>query len=186
MRVIAGMFRGRPLRARVPAGTRPTSDRLRETLFNILGPRVIESVFLDAYAGTGAVGIEAISRSAGFVHFVECREEPVRAIRANLASLDLGEGFRILNTDLDRALRLFVREAVRFDLAFLDPPYEGDEFYRKDLEALGSADVLAVGAWVVVEHLRRVVMPETAGRLRQFRTRPQGSSALTFYRVEDS
>jgi 16S rRNA (guanine(966)-N(2))-methyltransferase RsmD len=170
----------------VPVGTRPTSDRLRETLFNILGPRVIESVFLDAYAGTGAVGIEAISRGAAFVHFVERSEAAVNAIRSNLESLNVTERFQILDTDLDRALGGFLRESVRFGIVFLDPPYGNEDGYQKDLLLLGAGSCLMPGACVVAEHSRHVELPESAGRLHRFRTRQQGSSILTFYEAEGS
>ena len=186
MRIIAGSLRSRPLRARIPTGTRPTSDRLRETLFNILGPRVIESVFLDAYAGTGAVGIEAISRRARSVCFVESSEAAVAAIRANLASLDLSEGLRVVSTDLEQAIGVFLRESVRFDLVFLDPPYEHGELYGTDLARLGSESLLMPGAWVVVEHSATIELPETVGRLRRLKARMQGSSILTFYEAEGS
>ena len=186
MRIIAGTLRSRPLRAAVPSGTRPTSDRLRETLFNILGPRVIESVFLDAYAGTGAVGIEAISRGAGFVHFVERSDDAVQAIRSNLASLDVTGSFRILTANLDQTFERFVRESVRFGLVFLDPPYDDEDAWGLDLAGLGSDSLLLPGACVVAEHSRSVELPETAGRLRRFKTRRQGSSVLTFYEAEGS
>jgi len=184
MRIIAGTFRSRQLPARVPPGTRPTSDRLRETLFNILGPRVIESVFLDAYAGTGGVGIEAISRGAAFVCFVERSAGAQAAIRANLASLGVREGCRVFGMEFGQAVRLLGRESIRFDLVFLDPPYQREDLYARDLERLGSGSLLDAGAWVVGEHARNLEMPEAAGALRRFRTCRQGSSVLSLYRTE--
>lgn len=186
MRVIGGAFKSRKLGARVPAGTRPTSDRLRETLFDILGGRVPESMFLDAYAGTGAVGIEALSRGARLVYFVERSPRALAAIRANLAALGVNGGYRILGMDLERALRNCRKQSIRFDLVFLDPPYRNVALYQQDLDLLGSGLLLAPRAWVVAEHPSAAGMPEAAGTLRRLRSREQGSSSLTFYEAEDS
>lgn len=185
MRIVAGRLRSRRLAARVPDGTRPTSDRLRETLFNILGPRVLESVFLDAYSGTGAVGIEALSRGAAWVCFVERSGRALSAIRTNLAALGVTEGYRILGMDLGRALRVGTEECVCFDLAFLDPPYETEELYRRDLALLGAGSLVRPGGWVITEHARGVRMPESAGSLRRSRSIRQGRSVLTIFETEN-
>jgi 16S rRNA (guanine966-N2)-methyltransferase len=179
MRVVGGRFRSRSLPARVPEGTRPTSDLLRETLFNILGPRVIESIFLDAYAGTGAVGIEALSRGAAWVGFIERSSRALSAVRTNLAALGIREGYRILNMDLSRALRECSVDSMRFDLVFLDPPYEREDLYRRDLAMLGERNLMRPGGWVVAEHSVRTRMPESVGTLRRSRTRSHAGSTLT-------
>ena len=181
MRVIGGRLRSRRLEARLPAGVRPTSDKLRETLFNILGDRVIESVFLDGYAGVGAVGIEAISRGAERVYFVDRASRSASAVRANLARMGIGSGYRVLEMELGRALRICLRDGARFDIVFLDPPYERADLYRRDLEQLGRDALLRSGAMVVAEHRRGLEMPESAGRLRLKRSLEQGDSTLTFY-----
>jgi 16S rRNA (guanine(966)-N(2))-methyltransferase RsmD len=186
MRVIGGVYRSRRLPGRVPGGTRPTSDRLRETLFNILGPRVIESVFLDGYAGSGAVGIEAISRGAAFVCFVERSDRAVRAIRANLEALGVESGYRILTMEPEAAFRIFDRESVRFDLVFLDPPYGNPDLPARDLARLGVNRLVNAGGQVVVEHSERSVLPARTGSLRQVRCRDQGSARLSFYESESA
>lgn len=185
MRIIGGTFRSRKLAARVPGGTRPTSDRLRETLFNILGPRVLESVFLDAYAGTGAVGIEAISRGAGLVLFAERSGRASNAIRRNLASLEIREGYRIFDMDVERALAICRRERMHPDLVFLDPPYSNVDLYTRDLERVGSVLALSRNASVIVEHSATVDLPERAGALRKSGVRRQGTSGLSFYELDE-
>jgi 16S rRNA (guanine966-N2)-methyltransferase len=130
MRVIAGRFRSRLLSAPEGLSTRPTSDRLRETLFNVLAPRIDSAAFLDLYAGSGAVGIEAVSRGAARVTFVERDASATRILRVNLERLGIADGFRI-NTG---SVKVFLRplagggpRSVRYDLVFLDPPYDAIE-----------------------------------------------------------
>src|SRR5437016_4223194 len=130
MRVIAGQFRSRPLAAVPGMATRPTSDRLRETLFNVVGPRVRDTVWLDVYAGTGAVGIEAISRGARQLYFVESEKKAAQVIRNNLLSLKLEEGFEVLERDAIQALRLLDSQAVACDFVFMDPPYGAQGAYE--------------------------------------------------------
>src|SRR5437016_2817435 len=134
MRIIAGKFKSRHLKARPPAGIRPTSDKLRETLFNILGARVEGATFLDGCAGVGAIGIEAISRGAALVCFVDQSRKATQAIRENLESLEIEEGFKILEMDIAKALNTL---NTPFDIAFIDPPYEREDLYQAVLERFG-------------------------------------------------
>jgi len=184
MRVIAGTFRSRRLKGTPPAGIRPTSDKLRETLFNVLGPRVENSVFLDGFAGMGGVGIEAISRGARSVYFVDQGRKACSIIRENLESLDVKEGYRILECDLGKALDLFEREGKVFDIVFVDPPYEKEVLYAESLLAFGTRSLLAEGGILVMEHSKRVQLAELVGQLRRYRVLPQGDSTLSFYRAE--
>jgi len=184
MRVIAGLFRSRQLKGTPPAGTRPTSDRLRETLFNVLGPVVDGCMFLDACAGLGGVGIEAISRGARFVYFVDQSRKACAMIRENLESLDVTEGYRLMASDIGKAIDLFEREHIVFDVVFIDPPYDRDEVYGESLLAFGTRPLLADGGLLVVEHSKRAALAETAGRLRRYRVLNQGDSTLSFYRME--
>ncbi len=184
MRVIAGLFRSRQLRGNPPAGIRPTSDRLRETLFNVLAPHVEGCTFLDACAGMGGVGIEAISRGARFVYFVDQSRKASAIVRDNLGSLDLKEGFRVLECDLGKALDLFEREGTVFDIVFIDPPYQKEALYAESLAAFGTRSLLADGGIVVMEHSKRLELAESVGRLRRYRVLPQGDSTLSFYRAE--
>jgi 16S rRNA (guanine(966)-N(2))-methyltransferase RsmD len=186
MRVIAGEFRSRPLKAPRGLDTRPTSDRLRETLFNVLGARVEGAKFADLYAGSGAVGIEAISRGAEFVWFAEKAAPAVAAIRANLKALKIGGGYALEDRSVGRLLQSLQKAArADVDIVFLDPPYEAAEAYRATLEFLGrhGAEVLASSAFVVVEHARKQPLAESFGELRRFRVLEQGDAALSFYEV---
>src|ERR1700692_1770337 len=140
MRVIAGKFRSRRLQALPGLDLRPTADRLRETLFNVLtagNPTALEgTVWFDLYAGTGAVGIEAMSRGAGMVHFVESSARAAKLIKENLTSLGIGMGFQILKQDSVRALRELESAGTLADFIFLDPPYDLEKAYVQTLSSL--------------------------------------------------
>ncbi len=190
MRVIAGLYRSRPLLS--PRGnlTRPTSDRLRETLFNILQPRISNARFADLYAGTGAVGIEALSRGAQHVLFAERAEPAVANLRANLKSLGITAGFtlevRSSIAAIDQILNRIDTGAPtrQFDLIFLDPPYDAAADYTNTLALLGSAraqPLLAPGALIIAEHSSKSPLPAAFGNLHQTRTLKQGDAALTFF-----
>lgn len=187
MRVISGKYRSRSLRSLRGMDIRPTSDRLREALFNVLtagNPEaLVGSVFLDLFAGTGAVGIEAISRGAKQVCFVESSPAASNAIRENLRSLDIKTGFRLYPEDLRRAFWRMEREHVVADVAFIDPPYRMRDAYRDTLHLLAGSPVVWVMSMVIAEHEKRFDPGEEFGPLRRFRKLAQGSSALSFYRM---
>jgi 16S rRNA (guanine966-N2)-methyltransferase len=189
MRIIAGAFRSRPLQAPSGVATRPTSDRLRETLFNVLAPRIEGARFLDLYAGSGAVGLEALSRGAQSVAFVDRAPAAMKALRANLERLGVKEGFAIHATGVREFLRKAQSEARGFDVAFLDPPYDAAEEYVSALMALGRVDaaapLLAAGAVVIAEHRRKEHLEDGYGSLTRTRLLEQGDAALSFYRVAD-
>ncbi len=177
MRVIAGDLKGRRLTTPTWEGLRPTSDRLRETLFNVLGTRVDGAVVLDGYAGTGAVGIEALSRGASHVTFVDDDPRAVRLITANLARCGVKDRHAIIRARLADAVRRL--QGTRFDVIFLDPPYGPTGL----AEALDAADRLADdGTITIVEHARRDEAPARAGQLVRVRELTSGDSALAFYR----
>jgi 16S rRNA (guanine(966)-N(2))-methyltransferase RsmD len=196
MRVIAGTYRSRPLTAPRGMATRPTSDRLRETLFNILAPHIERAHFADLYAGTGAVGIEALSRGAAQVTFVESAPSAIAALRANLTALKIREGFQLEQRSVPVALRnLAARNAAvgkdarrdpRFTLVYLDPPWEEAAAYTQTLNLLAesSASLLSPAAIVIAEHARRGIanLSDTYGVLDRYRLLEQGDAALSFYR----
>src|SRR5712692_7044610 len=186
MRVIAGTYRSRTLKSLKGLALRPTSDRLRETLFNVLAPSIAGSRFIDLFAGTGAIGIEALSRGAAEVVFIENHAPAVTLIRRNLESLGVTTGVSVLPVDALRGLALLAARrnsgASAFDHIFLDPPYAAAEDYSRVLEFLGSADLLAPGGTVVAEHRRNFDLPEGPGALKRFRVLRQGDAALSFYR----
>jgi 16S rRNA (guanine966-N2)-methyltransferase len=175
MRIIAGTLKGRRIEAPRWEGLRPTSDKLRETLFNVLAPRTPGARVLDGYAGTGAVGIEALSRGAQVVTFVERDPRAVRLIEANLARCGVSDRYAIIRARFADAAR---NARERFDIVFLDPPYGADEMPGA-LDA--AAPLVADGGVLVVEHAKRDVAPQRAGSLDRTRTLVSGDSALTFY-----
>jgi 16S rRNA (guanine(966)-N(2))-methyltransferase RsmD len=185
MRIIAGTFRSRPLQAPAGLATRPSSDRLRETLFNVLAPRIEGAHFLDLYAGSGAVGLEALSRGAEHVVFVEHAPAALKVLQANLAQLRLMAGFSIQSGSVGAYLRLALPESKQFDLVFLDPPYDETKEYATTLGLLGSAaaNLLAVGAVVIAEHRRKERLEDCYGLLARTRLLEQGDAALSFYSV---
>ncbi len=184
MRVIAGQYRRRRLRSLPGMDIRPTADRLRETLFNVLcagNPEALAgSVWLDLYAGTGAVGIEALSRGAGIVYFVESSKAGAELIAANLKSLGIEGGFRIVKADVGKALRRLDVGAA--DFIFLDPPYGMQEEYARTLGALAGSPILRPSNVVIAEHEKKFDPGEAFGELRRTRKLVQGDAGLSFYR----
>jgi 16S rRNA (guanine966-N2)-methyltransferase len=186
MRVIAGIYRSRILKSLKGLALRPTSDRLRETLFNVLAPNITGSRFIDLFAGTGAIGIEALSRGAAEVVFIENHAPAATLIRRNLESLGISTGATVLAVDALRGLAMLAARtnsgAPAFDHIFLDPPYAAAEDYSRALEFIGSADIMAPGGIVVAEHRRNFDLPEEPSAIKRFRVLKQGDAALSFYR----
>jgi 16S rRNA (guanine(966)-N(2))-methyltransferase RsmD len=183
MRVIAGKFRSRPLTAPRGLDTRPTSDRLRETLFNVLAPRIENAAFLDLYAGSGANGIEALSRGASRVVFVEKGTPAIAAIRANLQALGIREGYQLETRSAAASVKRLGEQGQHFELIFLDPPYQAAEEYALVMGLLGdpSNAVLTDDAVVIAEHHRKQLLEDTYGKLHRYRLLEQGDAALSFY-----
>jgi 16S rRNA (guanine966-N2)-methyltransferase len=185
MRVIAGTFRSRPLKSLKGLALRPTSERLRETLFNILAPQIEGSRFIDAFAGTGAVGIEAISRGASDVLFIENHPLTATLIQKNLDLLEIHSNAKILTMDALRALQRLAAThkstTAPFDIVFLDPPYAAAEQYHRVLSFLGDAPFLHPGSIVIAEHRHTFELPEKFGHLTPYRLLRQGDASLTFF-----
>ena len=207
MRVIAGKFRSRTLESLEGLETRPTYDRLKETLFNVLASAgMVEGrAWADLFAGTGSVGIEALSRGATSVHFAESGTRAARVLRRNLAALGLNVALRlnpgglndaphydapqsgeISERDAAEALRQWERAGVRFDVCFLDPPYRMHGAYGEILRTLARGEALREGGIAVAEHDKRFDPGEGEGDLRRYRLLKQGDSALSFYRRNKS
>ena len=179
MRVIGGTYRGRRLRTIGGQTVRPTSDRLRETLFNILSGDVAGSSFLDICAGSGAVSIEAISRGAARATMIEISRRTCAVIEENLKSLGISSKSLVINSDALAALKRIEASGRRFDIIFFDPPY-GSDLYSKVMAFLGSRDVVEPGGIIIVEH-RAKMPPEDVDGLHLYRRLKQGESALAFY-----
>ena len=187
MRVIAGKYRGRPLRSLRGTDIRPTSDRLRETLFNVLtagNPEALAgTIWLDLFAGSGAVGIEAFSRGARQIYFLENSAPAAKLIEQNLRGLGIAEGFRILRDDLLGDLWRLQREHVHADVVFLDPPYRMQYAYEETLTALADSSLVWAMTLVVAEHEKSFDPGDEFGSLRRIRKLVQGNNALSFYRI---
>jgi 16S rRNA (guanine966-N2)-methyltransferase len=186
MRVIAGEYRRRILRTLPGFKIRPTADRLRETLFNVVcagNPEAMaESTWLDLYAGTGAVGIEALSRGARMVYFVESSTAAAELIAANLKSLGIARRFQIMKVEAGKALRQLEAAWTFADFVFLDPPYSVQDEYAKTLAGLGESKLLRERSLVIAEHQKKFDPGEVFGELRRSRRLVQGDTALSFYR----
>jgi 16S rRNA (guanine966-N2)-methyltransferase len=174
MRIITGRYKGRRLVAPAGRTVRPTSDGLRETLFNVLGESVEGARVLDAYAGTGALGLEALSRGAAQAVFVERDPKALRALAENVRVCGAEDACAIIRGEFERARAL----EPAFDLLLLDPPYDVD-----DLPTIveRAARLAAPDARIVLEHSRRRTAPETAGAFRRVRLLRAGDSALSIY-----
>ena len=193
MRIVAGKFRSRILKPVRDLELRPTSDRLRETLFNILGDAVADSIFVDCYAGTGAVGIEALSRGARQVIFIEKHGATAGLIRANLLALDVNMSMargaasevELTNTDARRGLTQLAERAVHADFIFMDPPYADIRQCLKLLERVGEQKfaerLLAPRGRLILEHAAWDKVPEEFGVVHRTRILKQGDSALSFF-----
>ena len=177
MRIVAGELRGRTLDGPKWDGLRPTSDSLRETLFNVLGPSIAGMRVLDAFSGTGAVGIEAVSRGASHATFIERDPRAVALIERNIGKLGVGNACTIVRADFMRA-----KADASFDLVFLDPPYELPELDA----AIGRAAAFVVpGGRVIVEHGRKRELDAAVPGLTKYRTLTAGDSALSFYTASE-
>lgn len=189
MRVIAGTYRSRLLTAPRGQETRPTGDRLREALFNVLAPRIAGASFADLYAGSGAVGIEALSRGASQVCFVDNSPSAIAAIRANLASLKIESNFSIDTRSVSAVLDDFSQRGAKtlWDVVFLDPPYQAVHAYENTLETLGrlAKAILAPNGIVIAEHQAEhraeASLAESYGSLHRYRVLKQSDAALSFY-----
>lgn len=180
MRIIAGIYRGRVLKSPSNLKTRPTSDRLRETLFNILNPRLTEETrFLDLCAGTGAIGIEALSREIWHATFVDVSRKVCALIEENLDNLQIPEN----KTEVicEKADKFLTKNEESFDIVYFDPPYQED--YSEVLQKCGQSDsiILKPDGVLIAEHSKKNILPDEIGELRRWRLLKQGDSNLSFY-----
>jgi 16S rRNA (guanine966-N2)-methyltransferase len=183
VRIIAGKYRGRNLKSPPSLDTRPTSDRLRETLFNVIAPRIRDVRFLDLCAGSGAVGIEALSRDATHTTFVDRSRNMRGLIQSNLELCQVPEDkvSVVMSEALEFLRKTIKRKVQAWDIVFFDPPYADD--YVSVMEALGgfASELLAPDALLIVEHFHKNELPAEVGNLTRQRVLKQGDSALSFY-----
>ncbi len=185
MRVIAGKFRSRSLQSLPGLDTRPTYDRLKETLFNVLAAadQIEGRIFVDLFAGTGSIGIEALSRGASRVYFAESAKKAAQVIRANLQSLGLSQEAEVYERTAADSLRQLAASGVRADVIFLDPPYKLQGAYEQILRIADETKLLSEQGILIAEHDKRFDPGDGQSSLRRFRKLQQGESALSFYRI---
>ncbi|HEV2491850.1 MAG TPA: 16S rRNA (guanine(966)-N(2))-methyltransferase RsmD [Terriglobia bacterium] len=183
MRIISGRYRGRLITTLKSGKLRPTSDQLRETLFDVLGPGIVGARLLDAYAGSGAVGLEALSRGAADVVFIEHHRAAAVLIRKNLEALGIKSGYRLVTSDVLDGLERLGEEAARFDYVFLDPPYTEIREYHHALRQLARGRLLGPDSLVVAEHSRHTQLEDGYGALARVRLLRHGDAQLAFYRL---
>jgi 16S rRNA (guanine966-N2)-methyltransferase len=184
MRIIAGEFKGRRLAA-VKGRIRPTSDRVREAIFSVLGPAVAEAAVLDLFAGTGALSLEALSRGARDAVLVEDHGTSLNILRQNITALGLEKRTRVLAFPVTKALKKLAAQGEQFNLVFLDPPYE-QGLVQKTLAALQGSGLLLPKARIAAEHSQRETLPERVGRLHLDRSRRYGDTQVAFYEVREN
>jgi len=178
MHIIAGRHKGRKLFYHQQSGLRPTSARVKEALFNILGPAIVQESFLDIFAGCGSVGLEALSRGADLVAFVEKNGANCKLIARNLELLN--ETAQVCHASFENALQLLERQERTFAYIYLDPGYSSDHA-KSCLRFLGSSSIIQGNTIVVAEHSRREPPPQVIGCLAAYRQAVYGDTALTFY-----
>jgi 16S rRNA (guanine966-N2)-methyltransferase len=182
VKIIAGALKGRRLVTPRGATTRPTADQVRIALMDTLMPRLAGARVLDLFAGAGGVGLEALSRGAAHATFVESDARAVAALRDNVQALEVGELTRVRRADVLRELPVLYRDGERFDVVFLDPPYDAG-LVETTLEALGGGGLLLAEALVIAQHFTKRAPATTIGALAAFRTRRFGETTLTFFRA---
>jgi len=181
MRIIAGSVRGRTLKSPKTDATRPTADRLKESLFSILMPKLWQAQVLDVFAGSGALGLEALSRGAAFATFIEMKATTVQLIQDNVTLCGFEDQTQIILGDALQKLKSF-RPNQAIDLVFVDPPYQKG-LSTQTLEILASVSWLKPTSLVVIEHHLKEILPERVERLARYRQVKQGESVLSFYQI---
>ena len=180
MRVIAGEFRGRRLDRIEGMDIRPTSDKVKEALFSILGDTIIDSVFLDLFGGTGGIGIEALSRGAKHVVFIDANIKSIKVLKGNLDNLNIKDNAEVFHTDYTTAIGKLYKFKKQFDIIFIDPPYRAG-MAQNALEAIDKNPILTQTGLIVVEHDSGEDMPQSIGRLNKYRIKKYGNTTLAFY-----
>ncbi|MEA3305295.1 MAG: 16S rRNA (guanine(966)-N(2))-methyltransferase RsmD [Candidatus Omnitrophota bacterium] len=185
MRIIAGKYRSRIIKMpEGAAGIRPTKDRLREALFNIISGSIPGAAALDAFAGSGAFGIEALSRGAKKIVFIDKEKRCVRTIKDNLKMLDISNGnTAVWKMDAFKAFVMLERKKEKFDVIFLDPPYYKD-MAKKSLIILNRHDILKPNCIIIAEHYKKDILPGGLHNITSYRTACYGDIFLTFYKAK--
>lgn len=181
MRVISGRAKGKRLKAPSGINTRPLTDMIKESLFNVLGLNVAGARFLDLFAGSGAVGIEALSRNAGLVLFVEKDNHAARVIKENLINCGFTEGYEVHRNDVFKSLDLIRKRGLLFEYIYVDPPFTNEPIFDEVLQALDKAGILAVEGIIIIRTRRKKTLPLRLHNLEKYRVNDYGESTLHYY-----
>lgn len=184
MRVISGKVRGLKLDTPKNEDVRPTTDRVKESLFNIISPYIIDSNVLDLFAGTGSLGIECLSRGASYATFVDVSKESIKIVKSNIEKARVENESTILNMDFKSAIKRLRLQNKKFDIIFMDPPYYKNMFIDA-ISNIDSADLLSQDGIIVVEHDKQDKFEDKIGRLEKIRDKKYGNTTLTFYKLEE-
>ncbi|MCR2820834.1 16S rRNA (guanine(966)-N(2))-methyltransferase RsmD [Lederbergia panacisoli] len=185
MRVISGTCKGRPLKSVSGNGTRPTTDKVKETLFNVIGPYFSEGLGLDLFAGSGGLGIEALSRGLDHVIFVDRDSNAIQTIHQNIALCNMEEKSEVFRNTADRALKALLKRDLQFDYIFLDPPYRKQKL-EELLNFIESNKLIASQGTVICEHSTDIILPQKIGNLENAKRGEYGSIGLTIYHLKES
>ncbi len=181
MRVISGRAKGKRLKAPAGINTRPITDMIKESLFNVLGPGIAGSNFLDLFAGSGAVGIEALSRNAVQVLFVDKDNKAIRIIKENILNCGFDNGYEVHRNDVFKAIDLIWKRGLKFEYIYVDPPFTNEMIFEDILEALDKAEILASEGTIIIRAHRKKSLPLQLQNLRKYRVNDYGESTLHYY-----
>ena len=184
MRVIAGEYRGRRLDRIEGMDIRPTADKVKGSLFNILGNAVLDSNFLDLFGGTGGMGIEALSRGAKHVVFIDTNINSIKVLKGNLDKLNIKDNVEVFHTDYSAAIVKLYKYNKQFDIIFIDPPYSVG-MAQDALEMINKNPILAQSGLIIVEHDSKDAMPQRVGNLYMYRSKQYGNTTLSFYNISN-
>lgn len=180
MRVVSGICKGRPLKAVPGNTTRPTTDKVKEALFNMIGPYFDGGVGLDLFAGSGGLGLEALSRGLDKVIFVDRERNAIQTIHENIQNCRMEDKAEVYRNDADRALKALIKREIHFDYIFLDPPYKKQQLLSL-VEKISEHSLLTTGGYIICEHSHDVELPESAGEFSKFKHEKYGIIAITIY-----
>lgn len=181
MRVIAGKARGKRLKAPPGDTTRPVTDMIKEALFNVWNERLEGAAFLDLFAGSGSMGIEALSRGARSVIFIDNSAAAVGVIKDNLMNCKMTEGFEVYRNDVFRAINILQTRDSKFDLIYVDPPFTQEAIFDRVIKILDQAEILARNGIMVIRTFRKKSLPECLDHLFEYRKKEYGESVLHYY-----
>jgi 16S rRNA (guanine966-N2)-methyltransferase len=180
LRVVSGVCKGRALKAVPGNTTRPTTDKVKEALFNMIGPYFEKGLGLDLFAGSGGLGLEALSRGLDRVIFVDRERKAIQTIYENIQACKMEDKAEVYRNDADRALKALIKREMRFDYIFLDPPYKKQQLLSL-MQKISEHRVLKNGGYIICEHSHDVELPESVGEFTQFKHEKYGIIAITIY-----